>query len=387
MKMMKTKNIASIIKDGYNFSDINIIKVYKKNNETDFLYWDILASCNESNTSCLDKIEFNKKIADLYNPRFDIKIQEYESEIVVTYKMSHIKNNEFINVDNEIIIKLFESYIDNFKVTQEEFNIQIKQYILYLKNFSSFNHNHYAHRILKDNIYLTSWLNIKDELSFIENLNLKKFNDFFNNIELYNEYQVSSSSQNITNMIEINEYKTKVTNFKLKKFDDVIINLDSKQSVIKLAYKFDSTFDKHHIQLFNYILGGSSSSLLFMNVREKYQLCYSIYSEIFEKDSLIITVMTRHENEENAIQLINNELNSLLNIKTEILNESSNRLISTIKRYEFNLSVKRNIFIKDFLNDETYDLNAKIEILNSVTPENISKICDSLEYLGKVVIK
>lgn len=78
---------------------------------------------------------------------------------------------------------------------------------------------------------------------------------------------------------------------------------------------YDYKENKYHIvQLFNEILGGSPTSKLFLNVREKMSLCYSCRSIVNQKDGLmIISAGIEAKNKEIAEKAIINQLEAIKN--------------------------------------------------------------------------
>ena len=78
---------------------------------------------------------------------------------------------------------------------------------------------------------------------------------------------------------------------------------------------YDYKENKYHIvQLFNEILGGSPTSKLFLNVREKMSLCYSCRSMVNQKDGLmIISAGIEAKNKEIAEKAILDQLDAIKN--------------------------------------------------------------------------
>ena len=142
-------------------------------------------------------------------------------------------------------------------------------------------------------------INKDNPVSFKSNLaDLKKIN-----VSNLYEYYLDIINNDIIDIFvigdvnnEMIEYVKKKFNFKprdYKKLDHFVIEknickklitkeaLPVNQSIICLGYVFDdlTPFEARYVMsILNYILGGSSDSLLFKNVREKESLCYSISS-------------------------------------------------------------------------------------------------------------
>lgn len=62
---------------------------------------------------------------------------------------------------------------------------------------------------------------------------------------------------------------------------EVIEHKEFKQSKLRMCYEIENMTDferKYVLPIYNFILGGDSSSLLFQNIREKSSLCYDVHS-------------------------------------------------------------------------------------------------------------
>lgn len=93
--------------------------------------------------------------------------------------------------------------------------------------------------------------------------------------------------------------------------------------------------DRFALQLLSGIIGGNASSRLFQTVREKYGLCYSVYSFTagFEDTGLFaISAATNRETEERALGVILDELRRLLDegVAQEELDRAREQVKATI---------------------------------------------------------
>ena len=104
------------------------------------------------------------------------------------------------------------------------------------------------------------------------------------------------------------------------------------QSKLALGYKTDklSFFELHYVlMLYGIILGGTSDSKLFKNVREKNSLCYYIgTSPNTISKTLYITAGINKENYDKTIELIKEQVNDMSNVTEDELNKAKKTFIS-----------------------------------------------------------
>ena len=97
----------------------------------------------------------------------------------------------------------------------------------------------------------------------------------YDNVDILNDYFKETKNKKLNHIIEHKKYRTKI-----KK---VVETRNVRQSTFVLGCKIESmdSFEMQYVaSVYSFILGGSPDSKLFMNVREKNSLCYSISSVI-----------------------------------------------------------------------------------------------------------
>lgn len=129
------------------------------------------------------------------------------------------------------------------------------------------------------------------------------------------------------------------------------------QSKLMIGFNIltNSSFEKNYVSyIYSLLLGGTASSKLFQNIREKYSLCYSIGSSMFR-------------------------LNNMMVVYAGIDKDKSKKTISLIKK-EIKAMVQGKFSDKDIMDAKVqYIANIK-EILDS--PSAILNMYISKEYLG-----
>lgn len=127
------------------------------------------------------------------------------------------------------------------------------------------------------------------------------------------------------------------------------------------------------LKLANGILGKFPTSLLFSSLREKYNLCYFVNSQInFDKNHIIITVSTDYSNYRYIIDKIENEINKLISwdISDKLFYQTKLQFISL---YKEGLDNPRGILNKliDSKNFKLESLEEEMKIIESITSDDI----------------
>ncbi|MDR2457118.1 MAG: insulinase family protein [Clostridiales Family XIII bacterium] len=176
-----------------------------------------------------------------------------------------------------------------------------------------------------------------------------------------------------------------------------VINKDIKQSHIALGIPTFSIFDKRRfaMSIYTEILGGSMSSRLFQNLREKKGLCYSVGSMTAGNKctgSLIIYAGVSDDNIERSILAIKEELHSLANegITDKEFEKAKTSLISSFVFSRENLQTRMFQAGKNFLNfgkvEKEETILRKIKVVKKEEVEKIARdYADTNKYSLSIV--
>ena len=118
-------------------------------------------------------------------------------------------------------------------------------------------------------------------------------------------------------MIHESEYRTKKSELNISEVKEVRENMDVTQGKLVLAYDVDvdlSAENFYKMTLYNTILGASSNSKLFQNVREKASLAYTTRSTYLKhKGVLFVTAGIELDKYEKALELIKIQVDDMRN--------------------------------------------------------------------------
>lgn len=198
--------------------------------------------------------------------------------------------------------------------------------------------------------------------------------DFDDNIkEIFREYFKINTFKKKNNNLLVEELNIRKRVVKYNDFDNV------KQSQVLLLCSLNNLTDferKYTIKLYNELLGGSSNSILFDNVREKNGYCYYINSSVKAYDNiLLINSGVEKENTDKCIKLIRKSLKDIRDgkIDNDKLDSARNTIISGIKAsMDSPMSVINNHFSRVLVGTPTNE--ERIESFNKITKEDIIKV-------------
>ncbi len=183
--------------------------------------------------------------------------------------------------------------------------------------------------------------------------------------------------------VSIEELRNKINNVKHTDKGEIIERLDTAQSVIGIGLRArDITKDYvYTLNVYNTILGGTPSSKLFQNVREKYSLAYTTRSRYYRfKDAIILYAGIDEVNYNKAKEVMFEQINAIKNgdISDIELSSAKESLISDIKEWnDSKVVLSKQIIINKFEN-RTDKMEDMIERINKVTKEDIVNISKHL---------
>ena len=186
----------------------------------------------------------------------------------------------------------------------------------------------------------------------------------------------------------------KSNSFKKLLKTEITIKKKLNQSVVALTFPlFDSKDNRiYTAEIIENLLGSNMSSRLFLEIREKKGLVYSIDSNIeitYLGGYFCITFSCKYSNINKAIELILKELNKLRtkNISLKELNDNKTNLINTLYLYsEKNSSISR--YYGDYLalEEKSVDYKDYIKYINKVSVNDIKKLANEIFDIKKMLI-
>lgn len=139
--------------------------------------------------------------------------------------------------------------------------------------------------------------------------------------------------------------------------------------------------DRHALTVLNCIIGGSVSSRLFQEIREKKGLAYNIYSFVsFYSDTGVFGIYTACE--PSKVNKIIKSINSILKglpdkLKEDEMNRAKTQIISQILySTESSSSIMQNLAYQDIYLGGIYNLQEQISQIKTITLNDMKRVTD-----------
>lgn len=139
--------------------------------------------------------------------------------------------------------------------------------------------------------------------------------------------------------------------------------------------------DYYAAVLYSAVLGGGAHSKLFLNVREKHSLCYSIYSALEKfKGILVISAGIEIADYERAKSLIEEQVQDMKegNISQEELSHAKKHMINGLMSLKDSLYALSDFYYNQSLRDKNVTLDEMAEKIAQVEREDIVRVAENI---------
>lgn len=183
---------------------------------------------------------------------------------------------------------------------------------------------------------------------------------------------------------EANFIKTAIVEKEVKQENVITESMEVTQGklVLGLDVHLTTEEEKYITSVYNGILGGSATSKLFQEVREKASLAYTASSSfIRHKGNIMINCGIEIKNYEKALEIIRQQLDDIRNGKftEEDLENSKKGIISVIKGIEDEQDTEMTYYFGQELSGDKMEIPKYIETIQNVTRQNVIDIANKIE--------
>ena len=306
--------------------------------------------------------EISKKLENMYGANFDCGIDKIGDNQVLKFYLESL-NNEYLPVEEDNLKESIEILLDivcnplveENKFKQEYFEAEkekLKQIIEAKKdNKGMYAFNRCIEEMYKNTPYGIYKFGSIEELEKITNEELYKYYmEFIQKckIDIYISGKISEEAKkyivNNSNILKLKERKPEyienslenITEVKEKSIEESA-EITQGKLVIGMNVETNGENSKNIALIYNAILGGTATSKLFQNVREKASLAYTASSNyIRQKNSIFIRCGIEIENYEKALKIIKEQIEDMKqgNFTEEELENTKQYIISAIEAIE-----------------------------------------------------
>ena len=352
--------------------------------------------------------KINKELEELYGASFDCGLDKAGDNQVLKFYMETINDN-YLPETNENILKLslekllelvFDPYLEN-DCFSKEYVDQEKNNLRNIIESKIDNKARYALDRCIEEMYKNEPFGLY-KFGYVEDLDKISEND------LYKAYQeviknskidifiTGNIDENIIEELKKNDnirklqdrepkYEAhKIERREPKKENTITESMDVMQGklVIGLNINIDNEKDKYIVLMYNNILGGSATSKMFQNIREKEHLAYVANSMYFRhKNAIFINCGIEIENYDKTLNLTKHQLDDMKkgNFTEEDINNSKKGIIATIKGIEDEQDTMITYCFGQELSQTEVTLEEYKDIIEGISKEQIVNIANRVD--------
>ncbi|MFV0499240.1 MAG: M16 family metallopeptidase [Bacilli bacterium] len=366
----------------------------------------MVTSCNKYNTIK----SFSEKMYELYDLNISSSVSTMGNLHISEINFNFIMD-EYLNESIEgKVLEFINEVIFNPNLTNEDYLKLIKEKrILAIKNAYDDKMSYCIQKLREELDPNKEYLiDVNSNEEDINNVNLKSLNDFY-------KYLISKAS--ITVMIDCDEEDKLYDKLKTRlnfnnngdeydyryKFNSVnnfqFISKTQNLSQSKFAIGCKVNIDKNDFEafsIFNAIYGGFPFSRLFVNIREKQSLAYTINS-VFSTNSNILYIYGGIGNGDLSVNDANyfdkiliplrKELDSLINgdISEVELKQAKSMIINRAKSALDIQTSLQNTYYSYYIQKDIFDINEFVKQINNITKEDVVRMAKKV-YFDKVFL-
>lgn len=368
----------------------------------------LYAVLGKSNKKFKTQKEIQMYLYSLYGANFDIGIEKFGDLYNIEFRGECINKKYLPNntdVVNEVLEFLYDA-IYNPNVLNGAFDEEVvereKDFILNKIREVKDDKLRYGIRkmeelMCKDEPFSTYVYGDEDDIYKITSSDLyKRYNEVISNScitfiisgNLLGYEDIEEKVNNIFNnkLVSKLNYKELIYNQKLNHNQEVVEeSQQTTQSVLSYGLRINNpnSNDFYKLSVYNALLGGTPSSKLFQNFREKESLAYTVRSRYYRfKDIIIIYAGIQKENYEKAKLVIENEINKIKDgeISDEEFEASKKSIISDLKEWNDSKIALSKMFISNLfsLKNDSITLEQMVEKFEKVTKQDIIDIASKI---------
>lgn len=337
----------------------------------------------------------NKKLHELYGCSLQTGVVKQASNSVVAFNVKFV-DPKLLNDDNYTIKTILDFlkdiiynpclYKGSFRkkiVTREKETLE-DEILQQIENKASYAINQTFKHLL-------SSINIEGYLEDLEEINESNlydtYLDMINNDDLLITVCGNLSDDELELFDNYNDNLSLDPYIRVKNtaLDSIVEYSDLNQSQLCIVYDnsiYRNSSEYVTMLVLNTILGASSNSLLFTNIREKHSLCYSIRSDYNAYASTLLIYMgIKHEDYDKCVKLVDEQIDILINkdYDDELLTNTKDILYNQYLGIEDSPNTLLNVLINKELYNIDFNLDELFKEIKLVDKESISNASKKLK--------
>ncbi len=349
--------------------------------------------------------EITSKLAELYGAEFDSGIDKSGDNHVLKFYLESL-NEEYLPKKEDLLKKSIDVLLDivfNPNIEENKFNEeyleQEKSNLKQIINSKIDNKTMYAlNRCIEEmyegkpyGIYKYGYVEKIEEIT-AQNL-YEYYKELISTCKI--DIFVSGSNNDVESILQDNEIIKSLeertpnyitcgssSNMNDEKIIQEKMDVAQGKMVLGLDLKLQNDEEKYSAQVYNTILGGSASSKLFQNVREKASLAYTVSSNYMKlKSNIFIRAGIEIENYQKALEIIKHQLKDMQNgeFSDDDMNLAKRNIIATINNIQEEQDIEISYYYGQELSDKTMTIEEYKHNIEKVTRASVISVANNLK--------
>ena len=351
--------------------------------------------------------EISKTLENMYGAAFDCGIDKTGDNHILKFYLESI-NDKFLPQTDENMLKqtieklleiVFNPLIENEKfkeeyVEQEKNNVK-RRIESKIDNKAKYAIERCIEEMYQDEPYGLYRYGYIEDLEKIDAENLYQYYQEFINTCKIDIYVSGPIENDISEMVKQNENISKLNErdpkfvstaiIKKEKVEEKAIyeSMDVTQGklIIGLDINIEEEKEKYKVSVYNALLGGSATSKLFQEVREKASLAYSASSNFVRyKGNIMISCGIEIKNYDKALEIIRKQLEDMKagQFTDEELENGKKGIISAIKGIEDEQDTEITYYFGQELSGYEMSIEQYINEISQVSREDVINVANSV---------
>lgn len=351
-----------------------------------------------------DRKSIKRLMQELYGASFSSGVRKLGNKQIMCFDMSFV-NDRYIDHSDDLFERscdflheiLFDPFMQNgvFRqdyVLQESFNL--KQQILSIINDKAEYSAMRLNQVMNPGKSFTKC--VYGNANELDNINEQKLFDVYKSVINTNPIDIFVVGDVCPDEIakKISDKFNFVDRLSLEKYvPEVVIpskvtneteHMDVKQGKLNIGFRTNITASHahyHKLVAFNEIFGGGLNSKLFMNVREKASLCYTVYSAVDKYNGqLFVYTGIDSANYQKAYDIIKEQLLAIINgdISDFEMSAAKKEYRTRLKAVNDSAAAMVNYCYGSIVSGNTASTDEFMELIDSVTKDDVIAIAKSL---------
>ena len=351
--------------------------------------------------------QISQELEEMYGASFDCGLDKTGDNHILKFYLESI-NDKFLPQNDENMLKtsiekllelVFNPFVEDNKF-KEEYIKQEKENIKRIIQGKPDNKARYAFDRCIEEMYkgkpygLYKYGYIED----LENIDAQTLYEYYKKLKAECKIDIFISGNINEDTIKLVEENENIKELQERNAQYIISDIERKEKreetelkeemevtqgkiVIGLDLNIENEKQKYDTLVYNAILGGTATSKMFQEVREKASLAYTASSNYIRyKSNIFIQCGIEIKNYEKAIQIIRKQLEDMKNgiFTDEDIENAKKGIISTIKSIDDEQDTEITYFFGQELTNNKISLEEYIEKIEKVTKEDVIKIANSI---------